>query len=203
MIKQSIFIFLSSIIFQNACFCASIANKKLIKHSASCRDVIKNLEKTYGIPDNLLYAIAHVESKIHPWAVNAQGKSRFFQTKDQAVHFAQSLKRKNVKNIGVGCMQINLSSHGKKFKSLSDAFDPHQNIAYSAKFLKSLYDRFGSWERAVEFYHTANPLYNAPYRARVYRVWNKVEGVTNPDAVIKNRIKVGFGPGMGIKNRLD
>lgn len=203
MIKKTLFILSMLSSFQGTYLSASIAPKSLKTKKTSCKELIKDLEKKHGIPDNLLHAIAHVESKIHPWAVNAQGKSRFFSTKEQAVHFAQSLKQKKVKNIGVGCMQINLTSHGNKFKSLSDAFEPTNNIAYSAKLLKSLYDRFGTWQRAVEFYHTANPRYHVAYRARVYRVWNKAEGLPDSEKVIKNRLKVGFGPGIGIKNRLD
>ena len=204
MIKK--IIILSSLIAQNELYCA-ISPAKSIKikpaNVTDCKSIIKDLEKKYNIPDNLLFSIAQVESKLHPWAVNAQGKSRFFKSKEQAVHFAQGLKQKKVKNIGVGCMQINLSAHGRKFGSLNDAFDPSVNITYSAKLLKSLHDRFGDWKRAVELYHTANPHYHVPYRARVYRVWHKIQGLPDIQQVSKNRLKIGFGPGVGIGNKLD
>jgi hypothetical protein len=205
MIKN--FIIISSFICAQGALHAALSPSQNIKtKSASvsdCKSIIKELEKKYNIPDNLLYSIAHVESKLHPWAVNAQGKSRFFKSKEQAVHHAQALRQKKVKNIGVGCMQINLSAHGLKFQSLSDAFDPSHNIAYSAKLLKSLHDRFGDWQKAVEFYHTANPHYHVPYRARVYRIWNKVQGLPDFQKTAKNRLKIGSGPGVGIGNRLD
>jgi soluble lytic murein transglycosylase-like protein len=77
-------------------------------------------------------------------------------------------------------MQINLSAHGKKFKSIADAFDPAFNIEYSAKLLKSLYNRFGDWKKAVEYYHTANPRFHIPYGNRVYRIWYKMQD-TSPE----------------------
>lgn len=40
-------------------------------------------------------------------------------------------------------MQINLSYHGKAFKSIEDALDPQKNVTYAAKYLKSLYLKKG------------------------------------------------------------
>lgn len=178
-----------------------VAPTHIKKADKSCQQIVLESEQKYQIPDELLLSVARVESKLHPWAVNAQGKSRFFKTKKEAVNHVQNLKKKNVKNIGVGCMQINLSAHGKKFKSLEAAFEPENNIAYGAKLIRSLYDRFGEWDTAVRYYHTANPKYNNAYKARVYRIWNGIKSSPS-NAVQKDRLKIGFGPGMGIGNRL-
>lgn len=171
---------------------AHVKNAKI-----DCAHIIKKHEKMYQIPDQLLCAIAQVESKQHPWAVNARGKSHFFKSKEAAVQHVSILRKKKIKNIGVGCMQINLSAH--KFKSLDAAFDPENNIAYAAKMIRRLYDQYGSWDVAVKYYHTSNPKYNQAYKTRVYRIWN---GKDQAKQTSSNRLKVGFGPGVGIGNNL-
>jgi len=50
-----------------------------------------------------------------PWTINAQGKGQFFKTKAEAVKAIKNLQAQGVKSIDVGCMQINLSYHGKAF----------------------------------------------------------------------------------------
>lgn len=177
---------------------ASVIAPAHVKNTkVDCAQIIKKHEAQHNIPDQLLGAIAHVESKQHPWAVNAQGKSRFFKSKEAAVAHVDTLKKKKVKNIGVGCMQINLSAH--KFKSLDIALDPENNIAYAAKLIRRLYDQYGSWDVAVRYYHTSNPKYNQAYKARVYRVWNGKIQTKKPSP---DRVKIGFGPGVGIGNKL-
>lgn len=137
--------------------------------------LLSSVENIFQIPQHLLMAVAFVESKWHPWAVNAQGRAYYFDTKEEAIRFVQKLQRNKVKNIGAGYMQINLGIHGKHFKSLADAFDPQQNIAFGAKLIQKHYKKFSSWEAAVRYYHTATKKYNVPYRNRVYKVWGKIK----------------------------
>ena len=53
----------------------------------------------------------------------------------------RKLQRRGVRNIDVGCMQVNLRYHPKAFKSLGQAFDPRANAAYAAGFLRKLRDK--------------------------------------------------------------
>lgn len=165
-------------------FCALVICKAFgenIEHTLNCcydeesTALLSSVENMFHIPQHLLMAVAFVESKWNPWAVNAQGRAFYFNTKEKAVRFVQKLQRNNVKNIAVGYMQINLSIHGRRFKSLADAFDPEKNIAFGAKLIQRHYKKFDSWEAAVRYYHTANKKYNVPYRNRVYKVWGKIK----------------------------
>jgi soluble lytic murein transglycosylase-like protein len=170
-----LFSFLCSILFIFPSFGESIEQILYYSYDEESTALLSSVESMFRIPQHLLMAVAFVESKWHPWAVNAQGRASYFDTKEEAVRFVQKLQRNNVKNIGVGYMQINLSIHGRRFKSLADAFDPEKNIAFGAKLIQSHYKKFDSWEAAVRYYHTANKKYNVPYRNRVYKVWGKIK----------------------------
>ncbi len=186
-----------------------------LKDSLNCATLIEHFEKKYDIPHKLLWAIARVESKERPWAVYARGRSHFFSSKESAVAHVEKLKAKGAKNINVGCMQINLQSHGGKFKTLSEAFMPYTNIEYAAKLMKRLYNQYGSWEEAVRYYHSASSVFNVAYKHRVYSHWADAKGevytgYNDSDESSLNSektpfFKVGFGPGIGIskKNTLD
>ena len=153
----------------------SIENFLKCSYKENSKTLLATAENAFEIPQHLLMAIAYVESKWHPWAVNAKGRAFYFDSKADAVKFVKKLQLERVKNIGVGYMQINLSIHGNQFSSLEDAFDPEQNVAYAAKLMTSLFKRFSSWEKAVKYYHTATKKYNVPYRNRVYKTWSKIK----------------------------
>jgi hypothetical protein len=170
-----IFSFLFGILFICPAFAENIERTLNCCYDDESTALLSSVENMFQIPQHLLMAVAFVESKWHPWAVNAQGRASYFDTKEDAIQFVQNLQRKNVKNIGVGYMQINLGIHGRRFKSLADAFDPQQNIAFGAKLIQKHYKKFDSWEAAVRYYHTATKKYSVPYRNRVYKVWGKIK----------------------------
>ncbi|WP_425405870.1 hypothetical protein [Hwanghaeella sp.] len=142
-----------------------------------CRDAVTAAESLTGIPQHLMGAISLVESGIFkaeaggriawPWTVMAQGRGRYFKTKQDAINAVRGLLQSGVTNIDVGCMQINLQYHALAFSSLEEAFDPVTNVAYSASFLMDLKDRHGNWDKAVRYYHSATPSRNIPYRKKV------------------------------------
>ena len=146
-----------------------------------CQRATAGQEAAHRIPRKLLYAISIAESGrwdknrrenfAWPWTVTSGGKGRFLPTKQAAIRTVRKLKRKGVRNIDVGCMQINLKYHPKAFKSLDDAFDPGKNTAYAAKFLVKLRQDKRSWVQAVKHYHSATRALHNPYRAKVYKIW--------------------------------
>ncbi len=71
-------------------------------------------------------------------------------------------------SIDVGCMQISLTTHPDAFASMDQAFDPFLNADYGARFLLQLFQKTGSWPKAVEFYHSATPELGHDYGQRVY-----------------------------------
>jgi hypothetical protein len=154
---------------------SSLDNKDL------CAAAVSAQEARSGIPKRLLTAISLVESSrwdagsgksvAWPWTVTAEGKGRFFPTKAAAIAAVRRLQAQGVDSIDVGCMQVNLHYHPKAFTSLNEAFDPERNAAYGAKFLTDLKRDHGSWQRAVQHYHSSTAERRIPYQQKVYAAW--------------------------------
>ncbi len=146
-------------------------------------DAVADAERAHNIPRHLMAAIAVAESgrwdrerrakSAWPWTVMAEGKGRYLPTKTEAIATVRALKARNVRNIDVGCMQINLRHHPAAFANLEQAFDPVANVAYSSTYLKTLFDETGSWQKASGRYHSATPKFNRPYKLRVLKLWNE------------------------------
>jgi hypothetical protein len=162
----------------------------------TCTAAVTQAERTNGIPKHLLNAISMAESgRWHPekraniawpWTVTANGKGRFYDSKAEAVAEAEILMTQGLRNIDVGCMQINLGYHADAFETLSRAFDPAANAAYGAKYLRKMHDRTKDWRKATAFYHSTTPAQAARYRAKVMRLWDQARGVRPaPKAVAK------------------
>ncbi len=145
----------------------------------SCARLTDRAERAHGLPTHLLTAISKVESgRWHaasgavlawPWTVTAGGKGRFLPSKQAAIAEVERLKAAGVRNIDVGCMQVNLHYHPQAFESLEAAFDPAQNVAYATRFLRELKAQWGSWTRAVGNYHSNTPALSGRYRLKVLR----------------------------------
>jgi hypothetical protein len=176
----------------------------------SCAAAGAVVERESGLPPGLLDAIGHVESGRYdpqsghivawPWAINAQGQGRYYDSPAAAIAAVQALQMAGIWSIDVGCFQINLASHADAFITLEDAFDPESNARAAAQFLISLHDRTGSWEMAVAWYHSAIPGVGEPYRDRVFADWQGDGLQTLPASFhippLKRRSGVGdVGPG--------
>jgi soluble lytic murein transglycosylase-like protein len=94
--------------------------------------LLDNAAQKYGIPPNILKAIAWQESRWNPGAVGDGGKS-------------------------FGMMQIYTSAH-PDYDVQKGKADIQYNIEYGARLLRSLYDKYGSWEKAVERYNGSGPM---------------------------------------------
>lgn len=146
--------------------------------SRTCAKAVHAAEIVNRLPRFLLHAVSLTESGrwndkaqaaiAWPWTVNAGGKGKFFPTKAKALAEVKRLQSQGVRNIDVGCMQINLGYHGHVFQNVEEALEPINNVAYAATFLKGLRHKFGSWAHAVGRYHTAN------WKARGKNYWRKV-----------------------------
>lgn len=150
-----------------------------------CNIETRRLERESGIPDGLLTAISLVESGrwdhtrkasfAWPYTVMAEGRGRFLPNKAAAIAEVVALKAKGVRNIDVGCMQINLQAHPNAFPDLNTAFDPRANVGYAARFLVSLFEETGSWAKAGTHYHSRTPVKAAAYRTKLALAWNKTQ----------------------------
>ncbi|HSP24364.1 MAG TPA: transglycosylase SLT domain-containing protein, partial [Saliniramus sp.] len=139
--------------------------------------------EAHEVPLGVLYAVGMTETgqrgKLHPYALNIAGRSFFATGVRDAVEEFEKERRRGVKLIDLGCMQINHHYHGKEFTSVEAMLDPVQNVEYAAKFLKHLRQREGSWTLAVARYH-AGPNNNPAQKRYVC-------------AVIRNMVASGFG----------
>ena len=146
-----------------------------------CISAVAKQEAAKNIPRHLLQAISIAESGrwigsrkanlAWPWTVTSGGKGTHYKSKSAAIQAVRKLQRRGIKNIDIGCMQVNLRYHPKAFKSLEQAFDPNANAAYAANFLRKLRKNKRSWSQAVKHYHSATQTLNGPYHAKVYKIW--------------------------------
>jgi hypothetical protein len=146
------------------------------------------MERANGLPPGLLLAIGRVESgrwdsgrgrvTAWPWTMNAAGKGLWFATEEAAAQTVRDLLNGGTRSIDVGCFQINLLWHPTAFATLEQAFDPDANAAYAARFLLELFGQTGSWEAAVEAYHSMDPALGYAYRLQVFSTWAAAPPIT-------------------------
>jgi hypothetical protein len=159
-----------------------------------CAREIARAEREMSIPRDLLAAISQIEAGrwneqakarlAWPWTVMAEGRGRYLATKAAAVAEVRQLLKRGVRNIDVGCLQVNLKHHPDAFGSLDAAFDPATNVSYGAGFLRSLQLKLQSWVRAVGNYHSATPSRHRSYRAKVFAVWREERGQAGVPAAL-------------------
>jgi len=99
-----------------------------------CASAIGHTERDHKIPNDLLTAIAQTESGrwdgdreavfAWPWTVTNGPDGRFFPTKAEAIAHVRALQARGIRNIDVGCMQINLHHHPDAFTDLAQALTP-------------------------------------------------------------------------------
>jgi hypothetical protein len=152
------------------------ARYRLMDPSRLCEVAIAKAEAQFSLPSGLLLAIALVESgrleprsgriRPWPWSINAAGQGVFFESAAEAVQAVRGLQKQGVVSIDIGCLQVNQMFH-PVFASLPDAFDPEENAAYAAGFLRQLYAETGSWSVAAGLYHSRTPVLAASYRQAV------------------------------------
>ncbi len=154
---------------------------RLAPPAGVCRVAVAQAEQAARVPAQLLAAMARVESgrpdpvsnRINPWpwTINAEGRPMVFETKQDAIAAVQALQAQGMRSIDVGCVQVNLMHHPLAFASLEEAFDPHANARYAAKFLTELRERLGDWVLATAHYHSATPEFGTAYQQKVLQAW--------------------------------
>ena len=141
--------------------------------AADCEQHISAAARTEGIPPGLLYAMALTESgssgRLQPYALNIEGEAFIASSQREAMTAFDKARKDGKDLIDLGCMQINYFYHHAEFQSAADMLDPHKNISYAAKHLKSLQMRHGSWTEAVARYH-AGPKNKAAQHRYVCKV---------------------------------
>lgn len=151
-----------------------------------CEHEIAQAERRHGIPQRLLMAIGTIESgrelakkkgkRPWPWTVCVKGKGYYFSTKSAAIATVKKFMGRGIRNIDVGCMQVNLMHHSKAFKTLEEAFTPKNNVTYAAKYFTELRQASNnSWHNAVRYYHSKIAKYYKPYYSLVLNEWQRMK----------------------------
>jgi hypothetical protein len=100
-------------------------------------DFFRRAELLTGVPAELLYGVAKVESGFGrdpwPWTVGDNGKPLTFYTMDEMLRY---LKRRPHDNLDIGVMQVNLRWHGDKIRDLRTIIHPWTNVMIGASILK-------------------------------------------------------------------
>ncbi len=164
-----------------------------------CAEEAASAERRHGLPSGLLRAIGTVESGRwsararavlpSPFAVNAAGEARFFETAAEAAAFVAERQRQGVRLIDVGCFQIDLFYHPNVFRRIEDAFDPAANAEHAAAFLARLHAATNDWPRAVASYHSARAGLSRPYADAVLKAWGRP-----PEPALPTVITAGWRP---------
>ena len=150
-----------------------------------CSRAVKEAEQAASIPPLLLSAISQAEAGrwnpkkqaniAWPWTITAKGSGHFFNSKSEALAETEILLTQGVRNIDVGCMQINLMYHAEAFETLESAFDPTSNARYGANYLKTKYQRTKDWPEAAANYHSTTPGLSERYKAKVMHLWSQAQ----------------------------
>ena len=140
-------------------------------YNTICDRAAQRISRETGVPENVLLAITRTETARFgtpwPWTVNMEGDGHWFESREEALQFAESRFAQGATSFDIGCFQINYRWHGEHFHSISAMFEPDDNARYAARFLTDLYGEFGSWDAAVGAYHSRTDRYAARY-LRIY-----------------------------------
>jgi hypothetical protein len=146
--------------------------------AALCERAILNGARRGGVPPHVLHAVALTETgrktgdrvRPYPWAINREGKGHWFQSREEALAFAEASLAEGRRSFDVGCVQINYRWHGHAFPTIEDMFDPEWTATYAAQFLRTLYEERGDWSAAAGAYHSLTPELASVYRQRFDRL---------------------------------
>jgi soluble lytic murein transglycosylase-like protein len=163
---------------------ALFAGRTAAQTEPRCEAHIERASRHYAIPPGILLGIAMVESNFrlrpHPWAIAfLDGSPPVYAPSLAAARpYLRRADGRPRTDISIGCMQLNMAWHLKRVRTPEWGIDPEVNVWYAASFLRELYDRRGSWTRAViEYNGDTNPAARIRYACavdswmrRVYRL---------------------------------
>lgn len=129
----------------------------------------------WGVPLDWTLAIAQVESGHNPWALNIEGRSYFFTSKEAALQAARKARRQG-KSFDSGIMQVNNQWLDRYGISLDAALDPEANILLGSWILAKAIEQHGQNWRAVGAYHSPTPARANQYAAQVRAALEKEPG---------------------------
>jgi len=153
---------------------AALAGPLSADPSDLCIAVAQDAARLSGVPLSVLIAITQTETgrteggqtRPWPWTVNMEGEGHWFDTREEALAYANAQYARGARSFDVGCFQINYRWHGENFTTIDQMFDPLANATYAAQFLLRLHGETGDWSKAAGAFHSRTEEYATRYRAR-------------------------------------
>ena len=129
----------------------------------------------YRVPLSLVLAIAHVESRLHPWAVNVAGRSYSPSSREEALLIIGKARERGLSH-DIGLMQINNWWLKRLGISPETAIEPGNNALIGVWILAREIQRHGLTWRAVARYHTpaTDSLRGKTYAVNVIKTMRKI-----------------------------
>lgn len=139
---------------------------------------VKYSADKHGIPAELLYAMCQQESNYqytkdltgpYPFVLNIAGKSKYFQSKQEAIDALDKILISGRTNVDVGMCQLNYKwqRHRLNDADASVWLDPIVNLQIAALILEELWLETGSLSTAVGFYHNRGEVRSRNYKVLV------------------------------------
>lgn len=135
-----------------------------------------------------------------PWTLHAAGRGHWFETKNALLIRAQESLQAGIRNMDLGCFQINYHWNAHHFASLEEMIDPIRNADHAARLLVGHKARLGSWEKAAGAYHSATPQFAERYLTRFFQMRQFVDPDGLPrltDETRENRFALLVPSGTG------
>lgn len=107
----------------------------------------------------------------HAYAVRIGGRSYYAKSEARALDHARQSDGKLDASANIGCMQLQVASHGKAFTPPEKIIDPALNVRRAAGLLVAGAGRRHNWSQALASYQGGPP---EARRAYVCRIWNYV-----------------------------
>lgn len=112
-----------------------MGNLTFLRRAGGYLPLIQQIEKQNGIPQNLLVRLLDQESKFRPEVIDGTVRSR-----TGAIGIAQVLPS-------------TAGAPGYSVPRLVNPRDPSEAIPWAGKYLRAMYDRAGSWPKALAAYN--------------------------------------------------
>lgn len=152
-----------------------------------CYDAARSAAAETGVPLRVLLALTLTETGRRgaagklapwPWTLNEGGEGQWFDSRDAARDYLETVLSEGTTNVDVGCFQLNHRWHGQAFDSLDAMLDPDTNALYAARYMLQLFHDSGDWTAAAAAYHSATPEYAERYLSRFEPIYAALDGKT-------------------------
>ncbi len=143
-------------------------------------DILDKIEKEHGIERGLIKALAMQEGRGDPLRLNSSGDggAGMYQFQPGTAKYC------GLNIYGNSDVMSIDRNHGKKLKEIvkkykndygklakiDERFDVYKSSEAAAKFLKKLYNRYGSWDKALSAYNRGQPARNCSSTAHVKNI---------------------------------